>query len=758
MTPLLSQVGKESPYDKGSIITVTGTRKKGLLKDSAITTEVITRKEIDEMGARDLSDTLGNVPGIEVRPAQSGERGETVRLQGLSSQNVLILVDGQRTTGRFNGSIDLTRFKADDIERIEIVKGASSAIYGSDAIAGVINIITKEAKDPFSAEFRTQGGTGSNLYYGPYQEFRNYASVGTKGEKIGTLFTVGWHKGEGYDLTRDATEGPRNGKIPSLATSYNPYPKGMGPLTTFLVGTRFPEYTPPLESTSGSSFQDMNLTNKTTFQISNTALITTNLYYRLLNQSAVDSSPPRTTFDRTNKTYDTMGSINLDWSITNKVQFNLNTNHSRFQDVFQTDQRKSDELDTKQTTNNGISEVRTRIDYKFSDTHVTSMGMESLQDTISSSRIAPDCKRNYPSICPEDLDPSIGKGQTINGNAERTRNAIFLQDEWRISDKPKIQIVPGIRFDNDSIYGGEWLPKLAVRYDLNDKVRFRAANGLGYRAPSFQDLYFNFLNPGVGYRITGNENLKPELSRSYNLGMEWDINRSLWFSINFFHNNIDNLIGFRTNPIRDASGLMIYQTSNYQKAQTEGIESSLQYRVNSNLSLGLGYTLTETEDKLTNLPLEGRGRNRWNTNLRYEEKKTGLIFSLFAVVFGKQPFYCIQNLLGCSPEFSPELSGITSEINSESQTLSQQFLKDIPQAISDYCTERNLSFCTTNPTYNYKLVNPHTNLNLRISQKLNSHFQWFLGVENLLDAWEVQYNPQRPRFFYIGLDGRLNLE
>ncbi|GBF41533.1 putative TonB-dependent outer membrane receptor, partial [Leptospira ellinghausenii] len=151
----------DSIEDKSNIITVTGTRRKNLLKDSTITTEVITRKDIDAMGARDLSQTLGNVPGIEVKPAQAGERGQTVRLQGLSAQNVLILVDGQRTTGRFSGSIDLTRFKAEDIERIEIVKGASSAIYGSDAIAGVINIITKEAQDPLYAEFRSLGGAGS---------------------------------------------------------------------------------------------------------------------------------------------------------------------------------------------------------------------------------------------------------------------------------------------------------------------------------------------------------------------------------------------------------------------------------------------------------------------------------------------------------------------------------------------------------------------------------------------------------------------
>lgn len=482
----------EVSSDRSNIITVTGTRRRNLLKDSTITTEVITRKDIDAMGARDLSQTLGNVPGIEVRPAQSGERGQTVRLQGLSAQNVLILVDGQRTTGRFSGSIDLTRFKAEDIERIEIVKGASSAIYGSDAIAGVINIITKEAQDPLYAEFRTQGGSGSEKYYGPYMEFRNYATVGAKTEKLSTLITVGWHKGDGYDLTHDATPGPRNGRYASLAPGYNPYPANTSIVNSYLLATKLPNYTPPLESTSGSAFNDMNLSNKTVYHAMDNLTLTGQFYYRHLDQTAVDASPPRTIYDRRNKTHDFMGAFNVDWVANKKVNVNLNANYSRFQDLYTTDQRKADDLDSQQRTDNAVTEFRSRVDYKISENHITSVGAENLQDQISSARIAPDCRRAYPNICYEDFNPELTKGQTINGNAYRFRNAFFVQDEWKVSDKPRIQIVPGVRYDHDSIYGGEWLPKLAIRYDVTDQFRFRAANGLGYRAPSFQDLYFNF--------------------------------------------------------------------------------------------------------------------------------------------------------------------------------------------------------------------------------------------------------------------------
>lgn len=743
--------------DRGSIITVTGTRRRGLLKDSSITTEVITRKDIDDMGARDLSQTLGNVPGIEVRPAQSGERGETVRLQGLASQNVLILVDGQRTTGRFSGAIDLTRFKAEEIERIEIVKGASSAIYGSDAIAGVINIITREAQSPLSASFRTQGGTGSRQYYGDTMEFRNYASIGVKKEKLSTLFTVGWHKGDGYDLTKDATPGPRNGRIPSNAEGYNYYPSGMPTTTSYYLATRIPSYFPPLESTSGSAFTDLNVSNKTTYNVNESLAISAQFYYRYLDQFAVDAVLPRTIYDRRNKTHDFMGALNMDLALSQKWNLNLNTNYSRFQDLFTTDQRKADDLDSQQRTDNAVTEFRSRLDYKFTETHVISFGAENLFDQISSSRISQDCRRTFPNICIEDRFPEINKGQVINGSAERFRNAFYIQDEWRISDKPRIQIIPGIRYDRDSIYGGQWLPKLAIRYDITDTFRIRTASGLGYRAPSFQDLYFNFLNPGVGYRVAGNPDLKPELSRSINLGFEWDVTRKIWFSSNLFYNKIDNLIGFRTNPVRDPSGLQVFQTSNYLRVETQGIETSFSVRLTDIISTGAGYTYTQTKDKVTNLPLEGRGPHRWNVNFRADHKPSGFSISIFAVIFGKQPYYCIKNPFWCNPDLPDTFSGVESALASDAQKNIQSSIR-VLGAISDYCTERNLSYCTTNTTYGYRMVNAHTNLNLRVSQKFFTSFQWFAGVDNLLDVWDLQYNPQRPRYYYFGIDGKFDFK
>lgn len=131
----------QDPPEESSIV-VTGSRGERKLKDSTVATEVISRKKIEASGARNAAEVLETQLGIDVVPFFGGSR---VRMLGLDSQYVLILIDGERIAGRLNNAVDLSRFKVQNLERIEIVKGASSALYGADAIGGVINLITREA-------------------------------------------------------------------------------------------------------------------------------------------------------------------------------------------------------------------------------------------------------------------------------------------------------------------------------------------------------------------------------------------------------------------------------------------------------------------------------------------------------------------------------------------------------------------------------------------------------------------------------------
>lgn len=130
-------------------LVVTAGRRTQRLADAAVATELITRASIEQSGASDLAAVLTERSGIQLEgghPAGSG-----VVLQGLGSERVLVLVDGQRFVGRISGGIDLSRIPASSIERIEVIKGPHSTLYGSEAMGGVINVITRA---PASAGWR----------------------------------------------------------------------------------------------------------------------------------------------------------------------------------------------------------------------------------------------------------------------------------------------------------------------------------------------------------------------------------------------------------------------------------------------------------------------------------------------------------------------------------------------------------------------------------------------------------------------------
>lgn len=163
--PLASQVpetetqsGREEGGDDGlevGDVVVTGTRTETPLADSPARLDVITRADIDRSGARDVGELLEEQIGVVVTRSF---RGDSIQLGGLDPEYTLILVDGDRAPGRIGGGIDLGRFTIENVERIEILRGPGSALYGSDAIGGVVNILTRRGTRPLELEASVQGG------------------------------------------------------------------------------------------------------------------------------------------------------------------------------------------------------------------------------------------------------------------------------------------------------------------------------------------------------------------------------------------------------------------------------------------------------------------------------------------------------------------------------------------------------------------------------------------------------------------------
>jgi len=121
-------------------VVVTGTRSPHLLKDVPVQTEVISRRDFQRSGAKSVDEALESAIGVQINEDVSG-LGATIR--GIEGDRVLVLIDGERAVGRVRGSIDLGQYSLANVEKIEVVKGTGSTLYGSDAMGGVINIITR---------------------------------------------------------------------------------------------------------------------------------------------------------------------------------------------------------------------------------------------------------------------------------------------------------------------------------------------------------------------------------------------------------------------------------------------------------------------------------------------------------------------------------------------------------------------------------------------------------------------------------------
>ena len=148
-----------------------------------------------DLGITNVADALQNmVPGLNV--SQLGTR-TTITLQGMDAKYVLFLIDGERIAGEVNGDIDYSKLNLEDVDHIEIIKGASSSLYGSNAIGGVINIITKKITKPFDAKIYSR--------YSKYNEFHGGTGISFKKGILGSSTNFNYSHTDGYDLTPEST-------------------------------------------------------------------------------------------------------------------------------------------------------------------------------------------------------------------------------------------------------------------------------------------------------------------------------------------------------------------------------------------------------------------------------------------------------------------------------------------------------------------------------------------------------------------------
>lgn len=178
-----------SPWVLNEVV-VTGTRSPHLLKDVPVQTEVVTQRDFHRTGAKTVDQALSSSIGININKDLSGQGAQ---IRGIEGDRILVLIDGERAVGRVHGSIDLGQYSLDNVKKIEIVKGTGSTLYGSDAMGGVINIITKRPK-------KEERNARVYLDYGSFNTLNPTVEFSSSTENFGWQLGGRYYATSGFDL------------------------------------------------------------------------------------------------------------------------------------------------------------------------------------------------------------------------------------------------------------------------------------------------------------------------------------------------------------------------------------------------------------------------------------------------------------------------------------------------------------------------------------------------------------------------------
>lgn len=525
-------------------VVVTGTAMETPLEDSPVRLDVYTREAIDRSGARDVAELLEETLGVLVTRTF---RGDSLQLGGLDPEYTLILVDGDRVPGRLGGGIDLGRYTLENVERIEVLRGPGSALYGSDAIGGVVNILTRRA---------------------------------TRETELEGVAQAGWGSGAIVDL--GAMGGFRAGPLAVRATG------GYHASEAFRRGDAI--------ATAGSAREQWHLGARGNLDLGDTE-IDARTDYLVRRLSGVDVRATGAIFDRVQLAEQLQTTLGARYRNGRGTTISARLSYSLFREQFLNDQRGSNALDDVQDNREHLGQLTAQLDH-LAGAHRISVGYEHLAQLLESQRLT-----------------EIGR---------RTRIAPFVQDEWTVvDDEVRLTVVAGARLDFDSQFGHALSPRVGFRVDPVPQVVLRATYGMGFRAPSFQELFLRFENPSVGYVIQGNPRLGPERSHGVDVSAEWTPWPELVVTGAYYRNDLEGMITPVT-VFDDPAHGTLFGYANLERAYTQGLEARLAIRPIPEVRILSGYAFLDTRDETAQRPLENRPAHRVTASAQLEHRETGL--------------------------------------------------------------------------------------------------------------------------------------
>lgn len=589
---------EELPVYSFDEVVVTATRTENDVKKVPASTQVITQEDIKRGGATSVRNALSMYANIFQKSKVRGG-GHDIIIRGMETKHSLVMVNGRRISNEadangLGNAMSLDRININDVEKIEIVRGPSSALYGSEAMGGVLNIITKPSKEQTLLTGLEHTSEDTSHWW--------HADTG----RIGN-----------FSMTLDARFNKINRSMLDTATESDPY----GTAQTYNASLNYYVNDHSYVNAYMDYYSQHLKTDMGTPAMKPITLTTSSGKMSLSGQAMLEGTGSKA-FKQKNYGISWNGKTDKnDWQIQAYMsKFNWSTTSSTkvlgsippagMEGMFNYLLQKKNTYDFNHDEHN-MWAIEGRDSLRVNDHHRVTFGAEYVKDKVAGTGLGSN----------GDGVHSITENGKTKSSSEKTLSsyAAYLQDEIEYG---KWFIVPAIRYDHHSAYGSHTSPKIGVTYNATDHFRIKANYGDGFKAPSVSQLYYDLdmeMGRGNWVHLTGNPNLKPEKSKSWDLGVEAEFGKG-YGSLTYFDNDVDNLIASIPKG-KDSNGHKLHRYENVNKARIKGLENTLGYRFNDTLEFKVTSTLLDAKDTSAGKDLTQRARLSQIYQLIYDDHK-----------------------------------------------------------------------------------------------------------------------------------------
>lgn len=562
-------------------VVVTGTGTQHLLKDAPVQTEVISRRQLDQYAGRSIEDILSGLTASF--DFNENDMGSHLQMNGLGNSYVLILVDGRRLHGDNGGENDLSLIDPHNIDRIEIVKGASSALYGSDAIAGVINIITRKHRE-HGVMLENTSRVGS------YGDLRQHNGLALNYGRLSSYTNFQLQHTDGWQNTSEEALSKTEYHI---TDSRN---KTVNRHTNWQLAERLTyQLLPALELYADGSIYWKRIYRPSGHHPG----VDTKTYDLEYNNASLSAGGKWKLSDTDVITLDAdwkRHAYRYAYTDTTLTDGYVNGRFTNYYPYFPGDKELQSDQRLTQVSLKGI--------FALPYDQTLSAGMDYRYDWLEA--------------------PMRVKGGKATDNTE----ALYVQDEWRAFSGSHTagQLTAGLRLTRNEGFGTRLTPKLSAMLKVRD-LRLRATWSQGYKTPTPKELHYQYIRNMSGvYLYLGNTSLKAQHSNYYALSAEYTLGR-LTMTASIYYNKVNDMIALVTIPYSEAPADLILQYDprrvrqyqNIEDAKTYGLDLTVRYQ-GRHLTAGGSYSYLDTranqydadKDVMNSVTIDGMAHHKAN--------------------------------------------------------------------------------------------------------------------------------------------------